>query len=774
MSKKHILLLILILGYSILSAQTYSKQQVQLADRIESLAVNTPPEIAYIQTSKDIYETGEDLWFKVYLLDTQLLVPSLRSKTLYLQLLNENDMGPVWQEKYEIINGFSNGKIYLSTDLKEGSYLLAAYTPNSFLNNTIEFKAIRRIKISADIISHRQFDSPDSSILNSISKSGESIQFNTFPEGGYLVSGIQSKLAFKAVTKNGNPIDIKGELFEDNVPLLEFSSTVMGMGSFNFTPDRNKKYFIRLSQPTIDTTYQLQEILSEGIIMRLIDKNKDSLSFKISQSSGLYHNVFYIRVQCRGIVYGMTTGELNKELMIKIPLSFLPQGIAEVTLFNNSLEPIAERLVYINHDKKLNITARLSGKIFSQRSKAELKISVKDANGNPVMANLGVTIFDKIYQNPLDSNNILSHVYLFFELKGRINNPSFYFNSKNQNRTEALDLLMLTQGWRRYIWSEQNLYKFNKEPHQIIYDEIRGTVKNKKGAKVPKEQSFVIAYSPDIDSSNMVLTANPEGVFMVSSETLKLWEKSYVYLKPFGPNGSNLKITLDDPFDTINRVMKYNIISYPSTHLSDTKKVKKDTVFSISSDVIRIKEVTIKGEKENAIRGKYMGTLDSLARQGVTRIAETQEHWVCRFNIWDCCIHPSYDIGSKQPVEGKKYRDCNGSIHVLNSKLPYQELTEKELLEKFNISRVKAYYGKREFYKPNYDRENEDVRIPDFRNTLIWEPSIITNEKGEATLSFFCSDIYTDFIGRIEGVGGDGLLGSQCFTFKVRKLKIKP
>jgi hypothetical protein len=64
--------------------------------------------------------------------------------------------------------------------------------------------------------------------------------------------------------------------------------------------------------------------------------------------------------------------------------------------------------------------------------------------------------------------------------------------------------------------------------------------------------------------------------------------------------------------------------------------------------------------------------------------------------------------------------------------------------------------------------------LPDFRNTLLWEPSVITDDKGEATLTFFCSDIYTDFIGRIEGVGGDGLLDSQYFKFTVRKLKFMP
>ena len=62
--------------------QSFNTQQIQLAERLDSLAKNAPPELPYIQTSKDIYETGEDLWFKVYLLDAQYLIPSLLSKTL--------------------------------------------------------------------------------------------------------------------------------------------------------------------------------------------------------------------------------------------------------------------------------------------------------------------------------------------------------------------------------------------------------------------------------------------------------------------------------------------------------------------------------------------------------------------------------------------------------------------------------------------------------------------------------------------------------------------
>src|SRR5664279_5846812 len=114
MRKKHFLLLIfIIVAYSPLEAQTYSPQQIKLAERLDSLANNASPESAYIQTSKDIYETGEDLWFKVYLLNSHTLSPSELSKTLSLQLVKEDTKKAVWQEKYEIEDGFSDGRILL-------------------------------------------------------------------------------------------------------------------------------------------------------------------------------------------------------------------------------------------------------------------------------------------------------------------------------------------------------------------------------------------------------------------------------------------------------------------------------------------------------------------------------------------------------------------------------------------------------------------------------------------------------------------------------------
>lgn len=183
--KQLFLIMLAFMLFSPVPAQNYCSQQVELAEKLHSLTKNAPPELAYIQTGKDIYETGEDLWFKLYLLDAQYLMPSFLSKTLYLQLLNENNKQVVWEEKFEIQHGVSSGKVYLESNLTEGDYFLAAYTPNSFFNDTTEFKALRRIKIKVDITSHTSDTTKSEKpiLIKPVLSIANSIQFTTFPEG---------------------------------------------------------------------------------------------------------------------------------------------------------------------------------------------------------------------------------------------------------------------------------------------------------------------------------------------------------------------------------------------------------------------------------------------------------------------------------------------------------------------------------------------------------------------------------------------------------------
>ena len=208
------------------------------------------------------------------------------------------------------------------------------------------------------------------------------IQFTTFPEGGNLVSGLENRVAFNAVKYNGEPVDVKGTLFEDGNPILDFNSLHAGMGSFSFVPRTGKKYMIKLFEPDIDSSFLLPRVYEEGTVMRLVGRDEKSVTVEVAQNGAANGEDIYIRVQCRGVVCGIIKGRLNRKLRIRIPLGDLPQGIAEITLFNSSLVPVAERLVYLNREKQLNITAELSKEISPTRGKVDIKITVKDGNGN--------------------------------------------------------------------------------------------------------------------------------------------------------------------------------------------------------------------------------------------------------------------------------------------------------------------------------------------------------------------------------------------------------
>ena len=201
-------------------------------------------------------------------------------------------------------------------------------------------------------------------------------------------------------------------------------------------------------------------------------------------------------------------------------------------------------------------------------------------------------------------------------------------------------------------------------------------------------------------------------------------------------------------------------------------------------------------------RDKYVRTLDSLAKLDYTLdyVCSNDIHKECNGSPWtmllcsmvderrvgvlNCPQHPS-DKTKRRPVEGEVYATLlsgsggfiepysfNTSIGEVIS-YPYtfrygRDLTEAQILRHFNFKMMKGLYGKREFYHQVYDEETVNDGYFDTRNTLFWKPDIMTNEQGEATIDFFCSDINTRFLGIVEGTGGLGLLGNENFVFYVK------
>jgi len=760
--------LIILVGSSAFS-QSPNPIPEKLAEQMKTYAKNNAPELVYIQPSKGIYETSEDLWFKAYLLNAQYFTPSLLSKTLYLQLINEASRRVVWQEKYEAQNCFADGHIFLQDSLPDDNYLLAAYTQHSFFANNEEMKDVRRIIVRKEV---KQTTAKQNTTLKTDIK--PPIQFTSFPEGGSLIAGIQSKLAFKAVGTDGLPVEVEGELLEDSLPTGQFKSSHAGMGSLTFTPLAGKKYSVHISAP--DTVLSLPEVMLQGITLQLTGRNKEYLEFLVEQSPTFDKRTIYLRAQLRGVVCCMAAGVLNKELKIKIPLKEFPsQGMVEFTLFDNDLFPLAERLVYVNTEKKLNIEAHLDKTRYQTRGKVLLKIKVTDENGQPVIANLGVNVYDKLYRNADDAKNILTHCFLSSQLKGKIYDPAFYFDTKNKDREEALDLLLLTLGWRRYVWGRESLQENNNKNQSVVFDGIRGEVHVTKHTKQTKgKQQFVMASNQGKDNRSELIMSDSTGRFTVTPAQLKMFPGEYVYLKPLASEEFKPRISIAEPFAAINEVAKTKEINYPLPSLITGKSDNTIDPLVQGHGSIKLAEVTVKGRGIATFRDKYIGHLDSMAK------LKYCTDYVCTSDFLNCPVHENDERNTK-PINGKMYKvlkgfkwlnghgsgpytfDCEYSVTYF-----YPKFTEEQLLEMNNLSRIKAYYVRREFYEPKYDNPDSlSDPLPDYRNTLLWKPMIATDEKGEASLEFFCSDINTRFLGNIEGVSVEGLLGKSDFEFSV-------
>lgn len=440
-----------------------------------------PSELIYLQISKGIYETGEDLWFKAYQLNAQSFGLSDQSKTLYLQMINSND-SIVWQEKYPVENGMAFGHVYVSEKLAEGDYFLEAYTRHSFHNDTTGIISSRKIRVVKNI-------AHDNQQLENIEK--DRLQFDLFPEGGNLVSGLPSRVAFKATNGKGYPVAVKGVLYQGDTLLIRFESRHDGMGAFFFTPDLEKKYRIELDN---GTKYSLPEIHPQGMTLCLFKQDKKHLEFFISQAEGSPAQEICLLGQIRGMICCVAKGMLKDRLKIKMPLNEFPyQGIVEFTLFNGNMQPVAERLVYVNPEKKMRIKIEPDKKTYAIREKATLKIKVTDENGRPLKTNLGISVFDKAYNNPADPVSILTHCYLSSQIRGKIHNPFYYFDDKNKDRMSAMDLLLLTQGWRRYVWNIENA---SDNENLVLPDEIMGvqSVGSKKKGKKRRERNSLSRY----------------------------------------------------------------------------------------------------------------------------------------------------------------------------------------------------------------------------------------------------------------------------------------
>lgn len=419
----------------------------------------------YLHTDKPIYITGEDLWFSIYLNDVSTSLPNKTEKVVYVELINPNGK-TVLKNLYQIENGRGAGQIELMDTLSTGNYLLLAYT-NWMRNFSDDFYFKKEVIIVNDNKKSKskgfvQDQSKSKTTGNNESiaaqtdlKQSAKISLRFFPEGGNIVNGILSKIAFEGVDQYGNPATFSGKVIDNTGESVTlFQPMWEGKGMFTFLPQSSKQYKAIINKTD---TFDLPSVLTEGYQLAIESSfGSDKLLLKVQGSAtSSNQQVFILAMQDQKPMMAFTDSLVNNTMLVSIKKSELNTGIVQFTLFDAQKIPRCERLVFINHYDFTTINIEPSNPKPAGREKITLNISTHNQQGQPVPGtfSLAVTDANRIsdkYYKPLD---FVSHHIFGSDLPSYNGDVSFVMK-KSQRSAIQTDLVMLTNGWRRYKWKE--------------------------------------------------------------------------------------------------------------------------------------------------------------------------------------------------------------------------------------------------------------------------------------------------------------------------------
>ena len=361
----------------------------------------------------------------------------------------------------------------------------------------------------------------------------ESIDVQFFPEGGNLVNGLKSMVAFKAIGTDGVSRNVKGIIIDEKGDTLtSFVSTHRGMGFFPLKPEANKEYFAQLRYLGRLFKIPLPKALSEGCMISVVNTEKDHESFlMLNYSPSIANPPKYVVGSAYGKVwFSSIINTAKNKCQFRIPLEYLPEGICRITVLDANYNPECERLFYVDKKDRFKIEIIPDRNNYKTKDKVSLTIQALRPDGKPAETNLSLAIVDKeLAGNNRDAKSILAYKLLESELKGTIEDAGFYFKGDSVNH-RALDLLMLTQGYRKLLRNGKDSTKQKFTPERDYF--LSGRLELLDWKSRPKKSDFknVTISLMHWTGQTTVYQAKPDSVGKFSFQLPLFYGESKIFL----------------------------------------------------------------------------------------------------------------------------------------------------------------------------------------------------------------------------------------------------
>ena len=650
------------------------------------------------------------------------------------------------------------------------------------------------------------------------------VQF--FPEGGDLINGLRSKVAFKAIRANGLGADVKGTITDNSGTVAaNFTSQHLGMGVFALQPESGKQYKANVTfADGSQSVYNLPNARENGITLSADNSKADSLTIRIAANTSYFEKnkgkLFYIVAQNgQTICFAAQTTLKTSVYSSPIVKTKFPSGVLKLTLFNDRGVALAERVVLIQRNDLLSINMKSDKALYTIRDKVIMSVNAtKDQK--PVEVNMSVTVVDetKVPYDEADETTILSNLLLTSDLKGFIEKPNYYFTSVNEKTKADADVLMLTQGYRRFTYKDilANIYPGNKfEPEAGIT--VTGTLRD--GTGMPISRGSVTLQAQDIRKSASTITS-VSGEFKFTDLVLPDSTKVTISGKN-NANANGMMVMMNN--ETFQRVTTNinepgaitNIDSTLTPYLKNAKQ-RIENSNMLKDVIIRDTKISTVKPRSHSDHAALSG-LSSIADHVISgeRLGTCQILGLCLTSLVPGVIYMdnlyylnrSYTQGDRRPIaiyqnglnvdasflqnlstadiesiemfntdgfSGINRMSNTNGVLVINSKVkPKMKITKEELLALIPKPGVVDIYPRgftqpRAFYAPKYEVTKVSAIGGDLRTTILWNPTLSTDKTGNASFQFFNADGKGSYRAIIEGIDSDGNIGRYVYRYKIQ------
>ncbi len=605
-----------------------------------------------------------------------------------------------------------------------------------------------------------------------------------YPEGGSALYGVEGRMAFKSMQRDGAEIDVEGMVYDSRGnEITQFKTDMRGTGSFMLKYDAGETYYaVCTNSKGQSKRFELPAAREGGYTLSAV-WSRDLLSVNVQPETA---DTLCLLVHTRGVVQDVFVLENTDEPVI-LERRSLPSGVSHLLLLTKEMVPVCERLVFVQNDDQAKVVSKTDKDNYAARSPVDYTVSITDETGEPLLGNFSVSVTCDNEVAADTTMNILTSLLLTSDLRGNIPDPGYYFRKKGRSSEYALDLLMLTQGWRRY--DTERIVKndlMSPDTLQAKGYGLSGMVRYALGWR-PVENANVNILSMSGDFTYETFTDRNGRFYLPDSET---------------PDSTVLIIQTDARAD---RPVKYelllNDVLYPertipvvATGAPDrvqfanyADKAEQQYVDEFGTRARHIPEVTITAPKKTGRDySRYYQPKDVhyvITENDLKKLPPTS---ITLLLLRIPGIHLNNDgvfEYARKPVTvmvDDFLPDAIPLDEIVLSQIiqvdfldrPVGFILEKYVVSITTISRKSketpyikyfmplGFQKPSEFYAPEYDTPEKNTK-PDLRTTINWQPNLTTDEEGKASFSFYTADVPSTYTVVIEGITENGKIVYQ-------------